>query len=305
MKIWGAIAIYLVAVVLCGAFAAPWIYWGCHWLGGQGDSLSWLAEQRFHDVLKRVLQLCALGGALGLLASQRALSRDTIGLSPSPQAGRQFLFGLGIAIASVALVVRLGIDSRALVWEEDLAGSSFASALVTNLCIGLLVGVMEEIFFRGCLLGWLRRQMHVAGALATVTFFYAITHFLRPPKSVKFVEVHWDTGFTMLGQYWNFLIGNGSWLPEFLMLVLIGLTLGWCFLQTSRLYLSIGLHTGWVFAGKMMMFLTDSNSDVAMWWFGSGKLIGSPITIAVLCAVFLLMIWICRRPMMQNRPHAS
>jgi hypothetical protein len=100
----------------------------------------------------------------------------------------------------------------------------------------------------------------------------------------------------MLWHYAAGLSGDARWIPKFAMLVVVGLTLGWCRLQTSSLYLSLGLHAGWVFAGKMLFFVTNINRAQANSLFGHGKLLGSPISILAVGMVFVFMLWICTLP---------
>lgn len=305
MKTWGTLAIYLVAVIVCSALAAPWIYWLFQSVGTEGSALELLGEIKFHDVLNRVLLITALIGAYFLLKSQNALSRETIGWAPSPNASSHLWLGASIAVASVALAAAIGLATNALVWEGELTLATFASETATNLLAGAVVALIEETWFRGCLLGWLRQRTNAFAALGVVTLFYAIVHFMDPPKSAKRIDVDWLSGFAMLGYYGQKLTENASWLGQFILLVLIGLTLGWCFLKTSRLYLSVGLHGGWVFAGKMLTFLTQSNNLSDNWWFGRGKLIGSPITIAVVAVVSGVILWICKRPQQRNDSSAA
>lgn len=298
MKTGLSLAIYLAGVVLASALVAPWVFAACQWFGPFRDAM-------FHDVLNRVLMLLAVGGAFVLIASQKALSRETLGLTEPRRAPKEAMVGACVAIGSVAAVWFLGAATGALVWDGGRSAGKWLAMTALHLLIGVVVGVIEEIFFRGCLLGWLRQRWNVWAALGFVTLFYAITHFLDPPKGGKQIDVDWLSGFVMLGRYCENLGQDLRWLPQFAMLLLVGLTLGWCFLRTSRLYLPMGLHAGWVFAGKMLTFATNPNAVGDDWWFGSGKIIGSPITIVTLAAVFALMIWMCRQPMLQRAPRNS
>jgi membrane protease YdiL (CAAX protease family) len=306
MKTCRLLAIYLAAVVLFSALAAPWLFRLCQAGMNHAGWPDWLRGITFADVLNRLLLLSAIAGGVWLLASQKALSLRTVGLDPSPNALPHLLLGLVVSISSVLLVWILGLAVGAREWDTRNGVARIWSVTCINLVEAVLIGVSEEFFFRGCLLGWLRQRVPGMFALVVVTVFYALSHFLNPPRYARFVDkLDWLSGFRMLGQYGARLMEDGRWIPECLMLLLIGLTLGWCFLRTGRLYLSIGLHAGWVFAGKMLTFLTDANEEAYNWWFGPGSISGSPITIIVLAVVFLVMVWICKKPAMRGGGKAS
>jgi membrane protease YdiL (CAAX protease family) len=168
-----------------------------------------------------------------------------------------------------------------------------------------LLALSEEFFFRGCLLGWLEQHVSRVVALIAVTLFFAICHFLGGAKSPSVDEISWLSGFQMLSQYAGRLAADAHWVPQFLMLALVGLTLGWCRLQTSTLYLSIGLHAGWVFSGKMLFVVTNINRATPNWWFGHGKLLGSPISIAAVGSVLVLMVWVGKRLRARDVVHSA
>jgi membrane protease YdiL (CAAX protease family) len=294
MSPWKALAIYLVAVVAFSALASPWVFRVFQALPSHA-ALSWLNEVDFQAVLNHLLILSAIGGVLVLLASQRSLSLRTIGLTPSPHALSHVSTGAAVAVGSVAVVLVVGFGSDVFSWDTRKSVARIVSESAITLVAAALLALSEEFFFRGCLLGWLRQRVPRIVALISVTLFFAICHFMNGGRSPSLDEITWLSGFQMLWQYTGRLLSDWRWLPEFVMLVLVGLTLGWCFLQTSLLYMSIGMHAGWVFAGKMLFFVTRMNAGQAKWWFGYGKFLGSPISILAVAVVLVLMLWLCRR----------
>ena len=307
MKPWRALAIYLVVVIVLSTLTAPWVYALLQFLARSSEGPGGLGSWGFHDVLNRVLLVSAIVGAVILLRLQNSLTLETLGLARSPLAWKHLLLGVGVAVLSVGVVMVVGFVSGAFQWDADLTVQHTIKVGLLTLLIAAVVAVSEEFFFRGCLLGWLRQRTPVMLALVVVTLFYALCHFMNIPKprpnhseQPVHEEVHWNSGLEMIARYGARLAQDSAWVQRFAMLVLVGLALGWCFLRTSRLYLSMGLHGGWVFAGKMMMFLTDTNRSESNWWFGYGKTIGSPITIIAVASVFVLMIWICRQPIVRG-----
>ncbi|MSR65687.1 MAG: CPBP family intramembrane metalloprotease [Verrucomicrobiae bacterium] len=307
MKPWRALALYLAVVIVFSTLTAPWVYALLQCLARSPEGPGVLGAWEFREVLNRVLLLSAIAGAVILLRLQNSLTLETLGLARSPLASKHLLLGACVAGLSVVVVMLVGFVTGAFQWDRDLTVPHTIQVGLVTLLIAGVVAVSEEFFFRGCLLGWLRQRTPVMLALVVVTCFYAICHFMNVPKSKashseKTIqdEVRWNSGVEMIARYGERLAQDSAWVQRFAMLVFVGLALGWCFLKTSRLYLSIGLHGGWVFAGKMMTFLTDTNRVESNWWFGYGKTIGSPITIVVVASVFVFMTWICRQPIIRG-----
>jgi membrane protease YdiL (CAAX protease family) len=100
--------------------------------------------------------------------------------------------------------------------------------------------------------------MKPRGALLFVTCFFTIIHFLKPPGSVQLADadVSWGSGFWIVGQIFA-KFGNPLFiLSEFITLFAVAWILGVARLRTNSLWLSIGLHCGWVFGLKLFSKLT-------------------------------------------------
>jgi hypothetical protein len=73
--------------------------------------------------------------------------------------------------------------------------------------------------------------------------------------------------------------------PAFFSLLLAGWILGLAYQRTGSLYVSIGLHAGWIFWVKSYAFLTRELPGAKQWIWGSGRLIDGWIALLVLSIV--------------------
>ena len=144
-------------------------------------------------------------------------------------------------------------------------GSRFDSSAIFGIVSAAIgVALLEEFFFRGAIFGLALRTMRPIGALIFVTFFYTIVHFLKPPDSVEILdsEVTWGSGFWLVGQIFA-KFGNPIFImSQFATLFAVGWILGVARMRTNSLWLSIGLHCGWVFGLKFYSKLTWIPADL-------------------------------------------
>jgi membrane protease YdiL (CAAX protease family) len=140
---------------------------------------------------------------------------------------------------------------------------------VKSLLTAFMVGFLEELFFRGMMFRGLLEDARPATAFAGVNLFYAALHFLKPPE--KFVVSGLDplAGVRFLVQSLQPFLDPAEILPGLIGLFIIGLVLSYAFFRTRSLYLSIGLHVGWVFALKIMRVFGEFERADLGWLFGS------------------------------------
>lgn len=157
-------------------------------------------------------------------------------------------------------------------------------------------GIVEEFFFRGLLLGLLLRTMTETKALLSLTFAFALVHFLKPPEGwqISDAAVTWSSGFLVLRQI---AAGFGDvqfLLAEFATLFAVGWVLAKMRMQTGALWAGIGLHGGWVFGLKYFSALT-TYAGTWLPWIGANLKVG----LMPLCTV-LLTGWIAARLLRQR-----
>lgn len=291
--------LYLLAVMIGGALMAPAIFHlgkgYAAWLPGSGlaafGPADWLADTaaraHFPRYFNRAVLVCSLAFIVPLL---RALQVDRSLLpawKPWDHGLRQWGAGFGLA-AGLLLLLGLGfvglgshylrVEPR---WTEFSAPFSAA----------LGAGFVEEIFFRGLLLGVLLRSLRPGPAVFWTTFIFALVHFLKPPQGweIADADVTWASGFAVLGQIGRGFGDTDFLLAEFSTLFAVGWVLARVRLHTGALWACAGLHGGWVFGLKYFSGLTRSRDGWLPW-------IGDNLKIGLLPLVTVLFTgWLAQR----------
>lgn len=293
---------YLAAVLIGGALLAPLLFdlgkWAQAWLSGSSlrdlGITQWLLDEIRRASFTRYFNRAVLVLALGLLwPLMRLIRLDRRVWPPLVPVGtgiKEALTGFALAAGLLFGLGLLFIQSGVYQLKADAAWLRLAP----HLTAALGAGIVEELFFRGALLGILLRSMSTRQAFCWCTFIFAIVHFLRPPESWQLADeaVRWHSGFSVLSQLFS---GFGDWrffVAEFLTLTAVGAVLAFARLRSGRLWLPIGLHAGWVFGLKYCMALTLPTalitSGQSLPWIGANLKIGLAPLATVLFTGFIV-----------------
>ena len=118
----------------------------------------------------------------------------------------------------------------------------------------LAVPFIEEAFFRGIVLGVLLRTGRKYIAIFAVSVIFAAVHFLKAPDRTSEI-VTWTSGFSSIAHAFDGL-GDPMMLASALAtLFFIGWILADARVLTRSLWLSIGLHAGWIFGSGTFSLL--------------------------------------------------
>ena len=150
------------------------------------------------------------------------------------------------------------------------------------LVAALVVPILEELLFRGFILGVLLRSCSRLGAVLITSGLFAIVHFVKPPAFLPNESVNWWTGFVALGRSFAQFGEPQLFVAGFCTLFVVAYILADGRLLTRSLWLPIGLHAGWIFANGV--FSKASHRDLlALPWIGKDLLVGIvPLGIALL-----------------------
>lgn len=222
----------------------------------------------------RTLLVLALAGLWPLLRSVQIRSLAELGYPRSSNWWKHLLGGIGLGVISFAIAGLILV----LAGARTITGGH--TGWLGAVAVGLVVGVLEETLFRGGIFGVLRRELALLPAMLLASMAYAVAHFLGGSPSVE--PVTWSSGFRHLAD----CVATWSQ-PGLVTLTMLGCILVSAFHRTRALYLSIGLHAGWVMALKI--FAKVTTSAVPEPWWASGALINSPVTWPVLLVVWWLI----------------
>jgi uncharacterized protein len=293
-------AIYALTVALGGALLAPWLYRLAQYVAPG----SHLANNPFRRFMDRSLWGMAAIGLWPYLRSVDIKSWRDIGVvNPSGQWRRLaggFLLGVGSLAATLAVVLMAHARQISThVLGGEVSAAQFAGRIVTALATGVAVGCLEEILFRGVVFSGIRRGWDWRIALLISSGIFAFVHFLKIPDPAT---VTWSSGLEALPNMARSLAGWEQAVPGFFNVMLIGILLGLAYRATGNLYLSIGLHAGWIFSLKLYGFLTVRvpGSHFRIW--GTEKFTDGWLGLAVLMLTLLVLQ---RLPMARPRRHTT
>lgn len=238
----------------------------------------WRPFQKTDPVRKLILLLPLYGIAPFIVwgaNSRLQITWQTIGVEVSATSLRALLFGLGLSVLGLSLTLWLKQKSQfiSLPVEEDEASNSNlstwqkGSAVLGFLLLGLWIGGIEELVFRG----WLQTQLETALtpwiAASVGSFLFAIAHLV-----------------------WDDL--SGLWQQPGLFI------LGWVLVMTrwangGNLAMAWGLHAGWVFSLAVLGEFIRPQPDLqkATWLTGRANQPLTDIWDVSLMAITAAVVW--------------
>ena len=293
---------YAVLVVVLSALVAPWAFWSVQWLGNAVSGAAWLARQPFRRVFDRCVLVVAVAGLWPLLRAIGFRSWAELGYVRYPDGWKHalvgFIYGDGsfllagfILIALGARTLRTSFDSVNVAWVQ-----------VQFLISAVVVALIEETLFRGGLQGVLQRNGHQTRAIVITSAVYSFVHFLKPQTAgIPASDVTWLSGFQYLGTVLAKSVTQPGMAEGFATLWLAGCVLGLAFARTKALYLSMGIHAGWVLTLKSYAFCTTAVLAPRQAWWVRSDLISSPVVWPILAVLFLGVNRLCHRKLRSLR----
>lgn len=219
----------------------------------------WL-ELEPHRVMGRLAQALILLGIWPLLRVLHVADRRSLGFDHPARPLRRSVgwgWGLGVVILCVLLAALLALGI--LVPDRTPPGwSSILGRMLQALIGGLLIGLLEEAFFRGALYTAIRRADGVRAAMLWSALLYAAVHFMKPASLPQGVALDWG------GAYWMVVHGLADlfqWrnLDSLAALFCVGVFLALVRERTGHIGWCIGLHAGWVWVIQVGRKVTDGN----------------------------------------------
>lgn len=275
-----SLLLLFVAAPMLALLISPWIHMAIHshspevlqWVQDSeaaGTNLFWadLADSVFDSPYRRLNDRVVLVSVLLFLVPAYRLSglRGRADFGIPKRSNWKRLFGIGLVVAAASMLVVYGAGLLAGVYgPAELDGGVVGDVL--KIMIGmLLVGVIEEILFRGYILNALRTSLGPVAAVLLSSALFAVVHFIKPAEPES---VNWSSGFLLVTNLFA-KAGDTFW-PEVCTLFFMGTVLATLSLWTRSVFLAIGLHAGWVWI--MMLFrLFTENQGRLVWLYGPGE----------------------------------
>lgn len=216
-------------------------------------------------VMGRIAQLLILLGLWPFLLLMGSANRQALGLAPIRTELLRAMRGgwlIGVAMLGVLVLFELYLGIR--IPESD--GPSPLSLLekaVAALIGGLLIGLLEELFFRGALYSAIRRRASIGAAAVGSASLYALVHFLKPHALPPGVPFDWAGNWSM---FQHVFVSLFQWqhLDSLVALFSAGVLLALVRERSGHIGWCIGLHAGWVFVIQLTRRLTDGDETASL-----------------------------------------
>ena len=279
------LAAYFIATVVIGAILAPILFWSAQSLAAHGV-FSFLAKYDFETFFHRALLVAAVLLLWPLLRVSHVRCLADLGLAPNSRWGRDLCAGAVVSVVPLLFCGVLLISLHVYAFRHSFAWPRFGKMLLASITVPFI----EEVFFRGIVLGVLLRTGRKYIAIFAVSVIFAAVHFLKAPDRTSEI-VTWTSGFSSIAHAFDGL-GDLMMLASALAtLFFIGWILADARVVTHSLWLSIGLHAGWIFGSGTFSLLARQRMP-ALPWMGKNLLIGIiPLGVSALTWV-IMRIWV-------------
>jgi uncharacterized protein len=288
--------IFLLITLALTCALSPWIALGADWMSRYWPAV---VPERvpFSRIFNRAFMISAI---ILFIAGRRLLIPNQLRKLLAVRfslAAKNLLLGGALALGSMVflLVTMTVVDVYTPFFRLSLADalSRFASALAS----GVFVGFLEEVFFRGMLFLGLRDQGRPLRAYVLANLFYSLLHFVKPGASYFLDHLDPMAGFRHLLTTFAPFLDPIPLLPGIFGLFLIGVVLSYALARTGNLYLSIGLHGGWVIGLKTIRVFGDFTRQDLGWAFGSTdpKIVSGVVTWIGILLVGFAVHWFTRK----------
>ena len=254
-------------------------------------------------VARRLLTLTALVLLFLFRKRLRIVDLATVGLRRGVGYARELALGTALGLGSFALL--LTVLTLLGAWRLESDSKPVLVVLAKSVLSGAVLGLVEEILFRGFLLKKLAMSLGSGWAIFWSSAFYSILHFFRAkvPVAVGFDPL---VGIKTVGSFFApvaaepaILLNSARWddsiLPGAVGFFLVGVVLGYAFVRTKRLYLSIGIHAGWVFVLKFDRVFIGHSTHGLRWLYGGKHVVTGVMGWLFLLAFWALLAWMLRR----------
>ena len=277
---------FVGTVLLAACIVSPPLYWAGSWLSEAGI-LPIVKGFPFHRYFSRSVQVSAMILLWPAFCWIGIRHLRELGIVPNVRWRGDLLAGFLMALLPVVLMGMVYIHQGVWVIEGPVNPARFLSIGASAAAVSLL----EEFFFRGVILGLCLMAMSRWSALFFSAVIFSVVHFVKTSKSGRGDPVTWSSGFEQIPLAFSSappwpLLGWG-----FLSLLVAGLILGVATSRTRSLFLSIGLHAGWIFGQKGLELLAKFHpkpADALLPWAGPNVVSGAVPTGLVPVAVLLL-----------------
>lgn len=261
MKFLVKIIVLLFFALLLSGILLPFVEQFVNLSGLIVSDMRFLNKYGSDRIFSRLLMVFSFMGFLVFKKELGFKNFSLLGFSDKKKALHLFS-GFMLGVWAVALLMNILIFLGHYKVDVDVFGMRMMLILVKSFFAAFLVAFLEETVFRGIIMQTLADKKPFAFALVVSSFLYAGVHFLKPSGN----EVVMTSGFYGIDILRD--VVNGFWsnkdfyMMPFTGLFILSVLFSYCYVRTSSLYLSVGLHAGLVFGIKVDSCFADNTPKV-------------------------------------------
>ncbi len=276
----------VLGAILVSCLSAPPIFNGLTRLADFFPQSRHLTDLEFGRVVTRAFLVCLVLFSWMAVRRMHSWNWSALGVPRHPQWRQALGRGLCWGLVTVALVMAVALIGGGVVWNPP-AWTRWAPRIITYGIGAVLIGFIEEIFFRGALFGMGRRLWPWFVVAVVTSAFFSWVHFISPrfPEAVE--TARWFDGFRILPHLLDTSRATDYYWPFAFNLFLIGMVLCTWYQREGHLWTVIGVHAGWVWMLRTARLFLDRDPETMTWWWGTTSHIGR----SGLTTIMLLLMW--------------
>ena len=217
----------------------------------------------------KIFRRCvSVASAISLWLCVRKLERRSFrsyGLPRHQGGGRQLLFGIGLGLGALGLMLAVGLATGLCRVALSPDRAKLYTVVLGFLPAVALVSILEELVFRGFILQQLLPSSRAAAILVS-SALYSVVHLKEP----------------------MFNLGTALQLGG---LFLLGVVLSLGYLRTRQLYLPMGLHASLAYGARVNKLLIEFTDSSLSWLVGTSRLINGVMSWVVLLGIGVIIFW--------------
>ncbi|MSP41704.1 MAG: CPBP family intramembrane metalloprotease [Deltaproteobacteria bacterium] len=286
---------FLFAVLALTCIISPWLALGADWVSTGWPDL--LAERvPFPRIFNRAFMISGIVLFIFCRRQFDSAQLKRLCIAGWSRGCRDLGTGLALALGSMVLLAALMTFSAVYTPFFRVSLGQGLGTVARAVSAGIFAGGLEEVFFRGLLFKGIHDAGHPLRAFLGVNLFFSALHFVRPGQSYFLDSLDPFAGFRHLLTTFAPFGEPLAILPGLLGLWLIGIVLSYALIRSSKIYLSIGLHAGWIVGLKSLRVFGDFRRADLGWLYGASdpKIVSGAATFVGVFVVGILVHWITR-----------
>lgn len=171
---------------------------------------------------------------------------------------------LGILIMTPLLAILFALDIRVPAPDFTKPWTFWIGLVLKGLLTGILVGLIEETFFRGALFTAIVQSNNLRMTVFLSSLLYAVVHFIDSQYHIPPDQLNWFSGLVILSKSFEQFTKLDTIIDSLLALFFVGVFLALVRAKSGTISFCIGLHAGWVLSIKIVKKFSRANPDAPL-----------------------------------------